>query len=186
VPAATGVLKNDSDAESSPLQAQLVGGPAHGTLTLLPDGSFTYTPQAGFAGTDSFTYRASEGAVASGPATVSLTVTASTCAPRASVRVTTTIVDGKQQATIEALPLADRTNNRLVELRFGTFRNGTVTLGGQPIVGGGTYTPPADTTRTTFTVERVQPGQATTIPLTVVDACGAWPTFVGGGAGAGF
>jgi hypothetical protein len=34
---------------------------------------------------------------------------------------------------------------------------------------------------TTLTVERLTPGQATTVPLTMVDACGEWPTFVGGG-----
>jgi hypothetical protein len=38
----------------------------------------------------------------------------------------------------------------------------------------------------TFTVERVTPGQSTTIPITAVDECGAWPSIVGGGAGAGF
>jgi hypothetical protein len=30
--------------------------PAHGTLALRPDGSFRYSPQAGFTGTDTFTY----------------------------------------------------------------------------------------------------------------------------------
>jgi hypothetical protein len=37
-----------------------------------------------------------------------------------------------------------------------------------------------------LTVSRVTAGQATTIPLIVVDGCGEWPTFVGGGASAGF
>ena len=39
----------------------LVTGPAHGTLTLNADGSFTYTPTAGYTGTDSFTYKANDG-----------------------------------------------------------------------------------------------------------------------------
>lgn len=34
--------------------------PAHGTVTLAADGTFTYTPQAGFTGTDTFTYTTSE------------------------------------------------------------------------------------------------------------------------------
>ena len=36
-------------------------GPAHGTLTLNADGSFTYTPAANYNGTDSFTYKANDG-----------------------------------------------------------------------------------------------------------------------------
>ncbi|HKB01854.1 MAG TPA: Ig-like domain-containing protein, partial [Gemmataceae bacterium] len=73
VPAA-GVLTNDSDADSDPLTAALVSGPANGTLTLNPDGSFTYTPNPGFAGTDSFTYRANDNALDSAPATVTVKV----------------------------------------------------------------------------------------------------------------
>ena len=41
---APGVLGNDTDVEGTPLTAVLVTGPAHGTLTLNPNGSFTYTP----------------------------------------------------------------------------------------------------------------------------------------------
>ena len=39
------------------LKATLVTGPANGTLLLRPDGSFSYTPNAGFSGADSFTYQ---------------------------------------------------------------------------------------------------------------------------------
>jgi hypothetical protein len=45
-------------------------------LTLNPNGSFTYTPNAGFVGTDSFTYRANDKALDSAPATVTVKVTA--------------------------------------------------------------------------------------------------------------
>ena len=38
-----------------------MSGPAHGTLTLNADGSFTYTPDANFNGPDSFTYKANDG-----------------------------------------------------------------------------------------------------------------------------
>ena len=70
----TGVLANDSDPDGDALTANLVTGPAHGTLQLNPDGSFVYTPQVGYAGLDSFTYAASDGLYDSAPTTVSLTV----------------------------------------------------------------------------------------------------------------
>src|SRR5262249_49927830 len=70
-----GVLGNDSDPDGDALTAVLANGPANGTLTLNADGSFTYTPNAGFAGSDSFTYRANDGAASSSPATVNITVT---------------------------------------------------------------------------------------------------------------
>ena len=52
----------------------MVSGPAHGTLTLNADGSFTYTPAANFNGTDSFTYRANDGSADCNVATVTITV----------------------------------------------------------------------------------------------------------------
>ncbi|MBC7504930.1 MAG: tandem-95 repeat protein, partial [Sandarakinorhabdus sp.] len=76
VPAPTGVLANDSDPEGASLTAQIVAGPSNGQLTLNANGSFTYAPNAGFAGTDSFTYRAQDGSAAPGVATVTLTVRA--------------------------------------------------------------------------------------------------------------
>ncbi len=73
VPAA-GVLTNDSDPQSETLTAFLDSGPAHGTLALNPNGSFTYTPATGFVGSDSFTYNASDSALNSNIATVSISV----------------------------------------------------------------------------------------------------------------
>ena len=69
-----GVLANDSDADGAPLTTVLVSGPQHGTLTLQPDGSFTYRSQNGFDGIDSFTYQAVSGDGTSAPATVTLDV----------------------------------------------------------------------------------------------------------------
>src|SRR5213080_4398308 len=39
-----GVLDNDTDANLDTLTALKIADPAHGTLTLSSDGSFTYTP----------------------------------------------------------------------------------------------------------------------------------------------
>ena len=73
VGAADGVLANDLDPEQANMTATVVQGPAHGTLTLNANGSFTYTPNAGYSGPDSFSYRASDGAL-NDVATVNLTV----------------------------------------------------------------------------------------------------------------
>jgi hypothetical protein len=73
---APGVLGNDTDAENSPLTAEVVANVSHGALSLASNGSFVYTPAAGYVGGDSFTYRVSDGQDWSAPATVALTVTA--------------------------------------------------------------------------------------------------------------
>jgi len=69
------VLSNDKDPDGNSLSASLVTGPANGSLTLNANGSFTYAPKAGFTGTDSFTYAASDGSLTD-QANVSITVTA--------------------------------------------------------------------------------------------------------------
>jgi VCBS repeat-containing protein len=69
-----GVLANDSDLKRQPLTAINPTQPAHGTLTLNANGSFTYTPAANYSGPDSFTYQASDGTLASNAATVNITV----------------------------------------------------------------------------------------------------------------
>ena len=71
---APGVLGNDFDPDGDALAAVLVSAPSSGSLTLNPDGSFGYTPEPDFHGSDSFTYKASDGMLDSNPATVSLTV----------------------------------------------------------------------------------------------------------------
>ena len=71
--AAPGVLVNDSDLEG-PMQAVLNAGVAHGTLALNSDGSFSYQPNAGYAGTDSFTYHVYDGTDSSNVVTVTINI----------------------------------------------------------------------------------------------------------------
>jgi Domain of unknown function (DUF4347)/Bacterial Ig domain/RTX calcium-binding nonapeptide repeat (4 copies) len=76
IAAATGVLSNDTDANSDALTATVVTGPTKGTIVLNPTGDFIYTPQAGFVGTDSFTYTVSDGTDANTlPTTVNINIT---------------------------------------------------------------------------------------------------------------
>jgi hypothetical protein len=69
------VRLNDHDPNGDQLTVLLVSNPAHGTLLSLSDGSLRYTPDANYFGGDSFSYRVSDGALQSGLANVSLTIT---------------------------------------------------------------------------------------------------------------
>jgi len=178
---APGVLANDSDADTPSLQAGVATNPSHGTLALQPSGAFTYTPAAGFSGTDSFTYQVTDQTSISAPVMVALTVTVNECAPRPADKVTTTVNGGKLTAHVQASPLNTQQPNPLKSLRFGTLQNAKVAVAGQPITNGQTVALPANSSTVDLTVERVTPGQATTVPFTVIDGCGEWQTFVGGG-----
>jgi hypothetical protein len=112
VDVAQGVLANDVDPEGDALTGRLISAPAFGVLTLLPNGSFTYAPSANFAGSDSFTYVASDGLADSQPVTVQLTVTPINDAPLAAddgYRVT------QNQALVVGSPAGVLTNDYDVE-----------------------------------------------------------------------
>lgn len=71
---APGVLANDTHPAGLPMTVVLDSSTSGGTLTLRPDGSFTYLPNTGFSGQDIFTYRASDATLTSNVATVTITV----------------------------------------------------------------------------------------------------------------
>jgi VCBS repeat-containing protein len=71
---APGVLANDIDPQGDPLSALLETAPAHGTVVLGTDGSFQYTAVSNYVGSDSFTYRATDGLATSTAALVKLDV----------------------------------------------------------------------------------------------------------------
>ncbi|NNJ47871.1 MAG: tandem-95 repeat protein, partial [Acidimicrobiia bacterium] len=73
--AAPGILGNDSDVDGDALTVTLLTDPTDGTLTQNADGSFTYLPDTGFAGVDSYTYKACDPSGACDQATVTITVT---------------------------------------------------------------------------------------------------------------
>src|SRR5262249_46255745 len=64
--AAPGVLANDTDPSGGTLTVVSNTQPANGSVTMNSDGSFTYTPNQDFAGTDTFTYTISNGQSSSG------------------------------------------------------------------------------------------------------------------------
>ena len=73
-----GVLSNDSDVDGDPIYVDSHDAQSQfgGTVSVNPDGSFDYTPAAGFAGIDTFTYTISDGNGEFDTATVTVTVEA--------------------------------------------------------------------------------------------------------------
>jgi filamentous hemagglutinin family protein len=78
------VLANDSDADSDPLTAALVNGPANGTLTQNADKTFTYKPAKSFSGQDTFTYSITDGQTGAVPAQATVAITVNPMAPPSS------------------------------------------------------------------------------------------------------
>jgi acyl dehydratase len=149
-----------------------------------------FLPDAGYTGPAEVEVR-SFLASQSGPLkvdtdTVPITVQASACTPRPQVKLQTAPGGGRLLVTVTPTPLNGGTANAISELRFGAFANARVTLNGQPMSSGQTVALPPNTSQVSLSVERATPGQSTTVPFTVVDGCGSWQTFVGGGTGAGF
>lgn len=70
------VLDNDTDPQNEALTvtAEPVNGPTNGTLQLNVDGSFVYTPNAGYVGSDSFTYEVCDASGNCTTGTVQITV----------------------------------------------------------------------------------------------------------------
>jgi hypothetical protein len=82
--------------------------------------------------------------------------------------------------TVTATHDAFTPTNTLTLLQFGAATNALIDMPGGPTGSSGSfsYTPSGSTL--TFTVRRAA-GGSTTVPFTVTDSCGTWPTFVGGG-----
>jgi len=77
VPVDIAVLSNDSDPDGDTISVTGVSvSPANGDVVLNADGSFSYTPAAGFSGTDIFEYTITDNAGGVAAATVEVTVLA--------------------------------------------------------------------------------------------------------------
>lgn len=80
---APGVLANDFDIDGDALQvnSSVAVAPVNGTVSLSPDGAFSYTPTANFTGEDSFAYQLSDEQGAVAQAKVTLRVGMANAAP---------------------------------------------------------------------------------------------------------
>ncbi|MEM1241833.1 MAG: DUF4347 domain-containing protein, partial [Cyanobacteria bacterium P01_H01_bin.26] len=101
IDAGNGVLNGDTDADGDALTATLVGNPSNGSVSLNSNGSFVYTPNAGFSGADSFTYQANDGTADSNLATVNVNVGAAPSLPEVSLTsdITTLVEDEGTEVT---------------------------------------------------------------------------------------
>jgi subtilisin-like proprotein convertase family protein len=90
--AAPGVLANDNSNGGSPLTVHSTTGPSNGALAVMANGGFTYTPNAGFVGVDTFTYRAANSSGPGSIATVFITVQTPTVAQPPTVLRASSIV----------------------------------------------------------------------------------------------
>jgi hypothetical protein len=86
------------------------------------------------------------------------------------------------RVVVAAGTTAQTPNNRLVAVRFLPGANALVDAGGQSNrTGSFTVGLPDRPSQTTFYVRRGAPGSATTLPFVVIDDCGEFRSFVGGG-----
>ncbi|MAR08721.1 MAG: hypothetical protein CL681_01945, partial [Blastopirellula sp.] len=172
VPVGTGVLQNDSDPENDALTANLISTTSNGLVQLSADGSFTYTPDADFVGSDSFVYRASDGDLVSANITVTIDVASSNVAPVAvddSGSNFTTNEDTVLTTVASVLDNdTDADGDTLTANLLSAPATGSVTLNSD---GTFTYTPAADTNGdVTFTYEATDGdlnSNAATVTITI-------------------
>ncbi|MDB4397901.1 cadherin-like domain-containing protein, partial [Akkermansiaceae bacterium] len=69
-----GVTANDTDPENDRLVAELLSGPQNGTIDFNPNGTFLYIPEVNYEGSDTFTYRVTDGEFFTPAATVNLNI----------------------------------------------------------------------------------------------------------------
>lgn len=117
-----GVLANDSDPDNDPLTAALTSnGTSNGVLSFFADGSFIYTPNPDFTGTDSFTYTANDGLVDSNEATVTITIDTAETMHVESINLSTK-TKGPWSAAVAKVKIVDENGKPVSGAAvFGTF-----------------------------------------------------------------
>lgn len=103
------------------------------------------------------------------------------CTPRPPVDVSVTrLGSGGLRVTVTVSGV----NNAIREVRFGAANNLEIDIPGRASAPGGNFTHavPAGRQHLTFVIRKQHAAGAATAPLIVVDGCGEWRTFVGGGS----
>jgi VCBS repeat-containing protein len=121
------LLATANDIDSASLAASIVTGPAHGTVALNADGSFSYYVDANYNGADSFTYKVSDGELDSGTATVAINVTAVNDAPTVTNQAFSVAEDGVLEGNLFAT-LSDVDSTRFIPMVLGHPSHGSLTV----------------------------------------------------------
>jgi large repetitive protein len=96
----TGTIDTCTDVEGNPLTYAKAADPAHGSVTVLANGSWTYTPDGDYNGSDSFYAQANDGTADSNTFAIGLTVTAVNDKPVATPQSVTTGEDTAKGITL--------------------------------------------------------------------------------------
>ena len=144
------------------MTASLVTGPTHGSVSLIPDGSFTYTPDAGYYGTDQFQYKASDSTLASAPTNVVIQVVS----PHLPIAVNLSENTDEDTAITDSLQASVPDGNPLTYVIVSDPAHGTIS-NFDSASGTFTYTPSANSNGSdSFTYEAIN-GSFTSAPATV-------------------
>jgi hypothetical protein len=124
-----------SDPDNDALTFSIVDAPAHGDATLLDEsiGSFTYTPNQNYKGSDAFTFKANDGRADSNTATVAITVHAN----HPPVAEDSTLSVSKNAKTVGVLAATDADDDPLSYSILSNPAHGTLNHDGARF----TYTP---------------------------------------------
>ena len=135
------VLANDIDADGNGLTIDSFTQPGNGTVVDNGNGTFTYTPNNGFSGSDSFTYTVIDSSGHTDTATVSISVDAASHAPDANNDSYTTDEDTAVTTGNVLANDTDLDGDTITLDSFTQADHGTVVSHGD---GTFTYTPDAD------------------------------------------
>lgn len=121
------ILDNISDADDDPLTTALVTDVEHGVLTLNPDGTYSYEPEEGFVGTDSFTFSVVDGQIDAEPVEGTVTITMTNSAPISVGDAKATHMGVNLEGTIQDF-VSDPDGDTLITTIVTETKDGTLTL----------------------------------------------------------
>jgi large repetitive protein len=171
-PVTIAVLGNDSDVDGNPLTVTSATSP-DGQVTINPDGSILFTPNANFNGSTTISYTISDGRGGTSTASVTLTVSPVNDAPVANPSVASTNED--TAVTLSVLANDTDVDGDPLTVTAVSAANGTVAINPDGTV---TYTPNANfngTDTVTYTISDGRGGTSTSTVTVTVNAVNDLP-----------